>query len=88
MSNVVTFPGGRSAPLASSFRNPSFDYGQTAPKTRNRRNPLRQHLDSVSIAIVEANKLEPSVPKWIRQGAQSARALADELSRIADELGV
>ena len=89
MSNIINlFPRRNAAPMGHAFRNPSFDPGQTAPKTRNRRNPLRQHLESVSIAIVEANRLDhtPGTLDWIRDGAAAARMLADELGRIATAL--
>ncbi|OSI22849.1 hypothetical protein [Bradyrhizobium canariense] len=81
-STILPFPARGTAPV----RNPVFDYGDTAPKTRNRRNPLRGHLTSVSIAIVEANKLEhtPGMLDWIREGAASARVLADEFDRILE----
>ncbi|MGX4772004.1 hypothetical protein ACWAUC_19715 [Bradyrhizobium guangdongense] len=84
MSNIITFPGRNPAPLGYSLRNSSLDYGQTAPRTRIRRNP-RDHLTNLSIAVVEANKLDHKDRDWLcvlREGAQSARVLADELSRI------
>lgn len=89
MSNIIDFPGCSAGALGYTLRNPSFDYGQRAPKTRNRRNPLRKYLESVSLAIVEANKLDPppETLELVRQGAASARALADEFTRIINANG-
>ena len=54
---------------------------------RSKRNPLRGHLDALSVAIVEANKLDHYIDddalEWIRKGEAAARTLADELARIA-----
>ena len=54
---------------------------------RSKRNPLRGHLNALSVAIVEANKLDHYIDddalEWIRKGEAAARILADELARIA-----
>jgi hypothetical protein len=61
----------------------------SCPK-RNKRNPLRGHLDALSVAIVEANKLDHYIDddalEWIRKGEAAARTLADELARIATRM--
>jgi hypothetical protein len=54
---------------------------------RSKRNPLRGHLNALSVAIVEANKLDHYIDddalEWIRKGEAAARTLAEELARIA-----
>ena len=54
------------------------------------RNPLRKHLNTLSSAIVEANKLNPPDPaeslEWVREGAEAARVLADELARAVKRM--
>ena len=48
---------------------------------RSKRNPLRGHLDALSVAI-EANKLDHYIDddalEWIRKGEAAARILADD----------
>ena len=52
---------------------------------RSKRNPLRGHLNALSVAIVEANKLDHYIDddalEWIRKGEAAARTLAEELAR-------
>jgi hypothetical protein len=85
MSNVVKFP----RPIARQYAStPEYEY---APRTRRfAKNPLRKHVATLSIAIVEANRLDEFIDrealKYIREGAEAARILADELGRLADRL--
>jgi hypothetical protein len=57
---------------------------------RSKRNPLRGHLNALSVAIVEANKLDHYIDddalEWIRKGEAAARTLAEELARIATRI--
>jgi hypothetical protein len=55
---------------------------------RSKRNPLRGHLNALSVAIVEANKLDidDDALEWIRKGEAAARTLAEELARIATRI--
>jgi hypothetical protein len=57
---------------------------------RSKRNPLRGHLNALSVAIVEANKLDHYIDddalEWIRKGEAAARTLAEELARVATRI--
>jgi hypothetical protein len=86
-SNVVKFPfGGKSRPIARQYAStPEEEY---APRPRRfAKNPLRQHVTTISLAIVEANKHDQFIDHdgldYIRRGAESARILADELAGLA-----
>jgi hypothetical protein len=76
-ADIIGFP--RSRPIARHYVSaPEYEY---APRPRRfAKNPLRQHVTVLSMAIVEANKL------YIRRGVEAARILADELGRLADRL--
>jgi hypothetical protein len=84
---IISFP--RSRPIARQYVSmPEYEY---APRTRRfAKNPLRQHVTRLSIAIVHANKLDEFIDredlKYIRNGVEAARILADELGRLADQL--
>jgi hypothetical protein len=84
---IISFP--RSRPIARHYVSaPEYEY---APRTRRfAKNPLRQHVTRLSIAIVHANKLDEFIDredlKYIRNGVEAARILADELGRLADQL--
>jgi hypothetical protein len=84
---IISFP--RSRPIARQYAStPEYEY---APRARRfAKNPLRQHVTMLSMAIVEANKLDEFIDrealKYIREGAEAARILADELGRLADRL--
>jgi hypothetical protein len=91
-SNVVKFPSNASRRTdfleqraAVQDQAPSASY----PK-RSKRNPLRTHLNMLSIAIVQANKpdhhLDDDALEWIRKGEAAARALTNELARIASRV--
>jgi hypothetical protein len=59
------------------------EYRGRAHPRRNSRNPLRVHLQRVSIAITEANRIDHVDDDWIdriRRGVEAVRALADELA--------
>jgi hypothetical protein len=85
---IISFP--RSRPIARHYvSTPEYEY---APRPRRfAKNPLRQHVTTLSMAIVEANKLDEFIDcearKYIRNGIEAARILADELGRLADRLG-
>jgi hypothetical protein len=84
MSNVVQFPGA-AARRQACIATPDFD---RAYPRRNSRNPLRRHLDKISIGITEANKIDHIHDKWlewIRNGAVSARVVADALDTIVKQ---
>ena len=82
-------PADRAGREAARFRYPNVNM---PPRPRRyAKNPLRQHVSSLSLAIVEANKLDEFIDadalKWIRDGITASRILADELGRLADRLG-
>jgi hypothetical protein len=84
---IIRFP--RPRPIARQYVSiPDEDY---YPRSRRyAKNPLRQHVTRLSMAIVEANKLDEFIDcdalKYIRKGIEAARILADELGRLADRL--
>ena len=84
---IISFP--RSQPIARHYvSTPEYEY---APRPRRfAKNPLRQHVTTLSNAIVEANKLDEFIDrealKYIRSGIRAARILADELGRLAGRL--
>jgi len=86
-ADIIGFP--RSQPIARHYvSTPEYDY--TPRPRRFAKNPLRQHVTMLSIAIVEANKLDEFIDgealKYIRKGVEAAHILADELGRLADRL--
>jgi hypothetical protein len=84
---IISFP--RSQPVARHYVSTPEDEYAPRPK-RFAKNPLRQHVTMLSIAIVEANKLDEFIDrealKYIREGVEAARILADELGRLAAHL--
>lgn len=84
---ILSFP--RARPIARHYvSTPQSEYERRP--LRFAKNPLRQHVRSLSIAIVEANKLDEFIDgdalTWIRKGVEAARILADELGGLADRL--
>jgi hypothetical protein len=79
----------RHIPIARPYAStPASEY---LPRPRRyAKNPLRRHVTRLSMAIVEANKLDEFIDcealKYIRNGIDAARILADELSRLAERL--
>jgi hypothetical protein len=84
---IINFP--RVQPIARHYVSTPEPLYAPRPK-RFAKNSLRQHVTSLSLAIVEANKLDEFIDcqslKWIRAGEVAARTLADELGRLADRL--
>ena len=82
---IICFP--RPRPIARHYvSTPESEY---APRPRRfAKNPLRQHVTDLSIAIVQANKLDEFIDgealEWIRKGIEAARILADELGGLVD----
>ncbi len=94
--SVIEFPGSqkRNAKVVSNSRVESSLApwrGHAYPR-RNSRNPLRALLRSTETAMVELNKIDyqlsPREIEQVRQGVEAARALADELARIAADRGI
>jgi hypothetical protein len=86
-ATVVSFP--RPQPIARHYASTSQSEYERRP-LRFAKNPLRKHVTRLSIAIVEANKLDEFIDRkaleWIRDGVTAACVLADELGRLADRL--
>jgi hypothetical protein len=84
---IIHFP--RPRPIARPYVSTPDDEYEPRP-LRYAKNPLRQHGTRLSIAIVQANKLDEFIDRtgleYIRKGAEAARILADELGRLADRL--
>jgi len=79
----------RPRPIARQYL--STAESEYAPRSRQyAKNPLRQQVTRLSVAIIEANKLDEFIDaealKDIRKGVEAARILADELGRLADRL--
>jgi hypothetical protein len=71
---ILSFP--RPRPIARHYV--STPESNHAPRPRRfAKNPLRKHVTELSIAIVEANKLDEFIDcealKWIRDGVAAAR---------------
>jgi hypothetical protein len=86
-ATVISFPRSRS--IARQYL--STAESEYAPRPRRyAKNPLRQHVTRLSMAIVEANKIDEFIDAealgYIREGAESARILAVELGCLADRL--
>jgi hypothetical protein len=88
--NVVAF---RSEPRRQPIARPYASIPETeyAPYPRRfAKNPLRKHVTTLSMAIVHANKHDQFIDHdgldYIRNGAESARILADELAGLAKRL--
>jgi hypothetical protein len=84
---IISFP--RPRPIARQYL--STAESEYAPRPRRyAKNPLRQHVTRLSMAIVEANKLDEFIDaealEYIRKGVKAARILADELGCLADRL--
>jgi hypothetical protein len=96
MNNIVTFPDSQARDRFRQKSHTDEKPMMLVPepgwmrRLRFAKNPLRQHVTSLSIAIVEANKLDEFIDgealKWIRKGVDAARILADELGSLADRL--
>jgi hypothetical protein len=84
---ILRFP--RARPIARHYASTPRSEYEPRP-LRYARNPLRQHVTALSIAIVEANKFDEFIDgdalTWIRKGIEAARILADELGGLVDRL--
>jgi hypothetical protein len=84
---IIRFP--RPHPIARHYVSIP-DEGHHSRPRRYAKNPLRQHVTRLSMAIVEANKLDEFIDcealTYIRKGIEAARILADELGHLADRL--
>lgn len=85
MSWKPTIVGGPEKAPGAEHPLPSIGTDYCGYRRRKARNPLRLHVDHVRKAVTEANKLEhdPDDVELIRRGAESARLLADALTRAA-----
>jgi hypothetical protein len=84
---IISFP--RARPIARHYASTPRSEYEPRP-LRFAKNPLRQHVTMLSIAIVQANTLDEFIDrealKDIRDGVEAARVLADELGSLADRL--
>lgn len=80
MSNVIAFPQSQ-RPLLPPAAVCSYPQ-------RNRRNPLRRQLTSISVAVTMANRLEitPGEIDWIIEGAKAAFEVAERLTLIVKQM--
>jgi hypothetical protein len=82
---IISFP--RSKPIARHYASTPRSEYEPRPLWFAK-NPLRQHVTSLSIAIVQANKLDEFIDgealEWIRKGVEAARILADELGGLVE----
>jgi uncharacterized protein (DUF1501 family) len=99
VSNIINFPGSSESPVRqqktveSAERSSDTKYQRASSK----RNPLRRLYSQAGIAVTIAGKLHRGEPlranshfdekEWLRQGAEAARLLADELARLVEPEG-
>jgi hypothetical protein len=98
MDNLINFPSASNRgkttnrPIARTYCSMPDDEYEYVPRSRRfAKNPLRRQVTILSVAIVEANKLDECIDgdslRWIREGVEAARILALELGRLAERLG-
>jgi hypothetical protein len=84
---IISFP--RARPISRHYASTPEPLHAPRP-LRFAKNPLRKHVTLLSIAIVEANKLDEFIDgealEWIRKGIAAARILADELGGLVERL--
>ncbi|MHC4043572.1 hypothetical protein [Bradyrhizobium sp. 23AC] len=96
MSNIIELSARRTLRALPSENVRPVEFPVTGCQRAGRqRNPLRHHYSRAAMAVTIAGKLHRGEPlrtedwidelKWLREGAEAARFLANELERIVGE---
>jgi membrane protein YdbS with pleckstrin-like domain len=97
MSNIIEFKTASERPVSSSSVAPPEIFPETRrQRASQRRNPMRRLYGQTAIAVTIAGKLHRGEAlrvdqrideiKWLRQGAEAARRLAEELAPLVEQM--